>query len=454
MHILPFYSGVRSYIRSNIIYFINQDKRTWAAMPESWVKFLADSNSKRYREIHDALSESEIFISIPPKRKVKPPVKPLLVTLTTTGKCNLRCLYCFNSMSIRNKSMTPDILRDAVNYAFSNPYAKNGISFSIYGGEPLMERGLLYEAVRLIRDRDKDFSASIEVVTNGTLLTDEDIEFFSRHNVIVTMSFDGLPIFQNKNRPDALGNPCAERVLNSAELLKKHGYMSRSNVLCTVTHEMTEYLCDIADFLQDKGFNAVEFLPVRRIGQAENHEELLSDSEAYVKSFIKLIDSIKAGRITRLKIRSVLRMIMPLLTGQTVHGELSGHRCGAGRNSIVIGYDGSIRGCDMLPDSVSPVIGDIWNGINELDKLDELISSDVQFSSQCKKCPWRCFCNNSCPGESASDCGSCRSPHVLTCALNRTAYPYMLESIVTGNGELQRYFNLHTKQGASQHENC
>ncbi len=379
MHILPFYSGVRSYIRSNIIYFINTDKRTWAAIPESWGKFLTDSSNSRYREIYDALSESGILINSTPQRKITSIPKPLLVTLMTTGKCNLRCLYCFNSMSIRGKSMTPDVLRDAINYAFSNPYAKNGISFTIYGGEPLMERELLYEAIRLIHGKDTDINANIEVITNGTLLTNEDVEFLRRHRVIITISFDGLPTFQNKNRPEALGNPSAERVLKNAEILKKYGYMSQSNVLCTVTHDMTEYLCDIADFLQDKGFNAVEFLPVRRIGQAENHEELLSDSEAYVKSFIKLIDSIEAGRITRLKLRSVLRMIMPLLTGQTVYGELRCHRCGAGRNSIVIGYDGSIRGCDMLPDFVSPVIGDIWNGINDLDKLDELIY-DVQLT--------------------------------------------------------------------------
>lgn len=448
MHILPFYSGVRSYIRSNIIYFINSDKRTWAAMPASWAKYLTDSNNSRYSEIYDTLSESGILISSSPQRKITSSAKPLLVTLMTTGKCNLRCLYCFNSMSIRDKSMTPNVLRDAISYAFSNPYANNGISFTIYGGEPLMERGLLYEAIRLIRDKNTDINVNIEVVTNGTLLTDEDVEFFIRHGVIITMSFDGLPTFQNNNRPYALGNPSAERVLKSAEILKKYGCMSQSNVLCTVTHDMTEYLCDIADFLQDKGFNAVEFLPVRRIGQAENHEELLSDSEAYVKSFIKLIDSIETGRITRLKIRSVLRMIMPLLTGQTIHGELRGLRCGAGRNCIVIDCDGSIRGCDMIPYSVSPSIGDIWNGINDLDKLDELIY-DVQFSSQCRKCPWHCFCNSSCPGASASDCGSCHSPHVLTCTLNRTVYPYILERIVTGNGELQRYFSLHTKRGAS-----
>ena len=415
MQILPFCNGVSSYIKSNIIYFINSEAGTWVAMPQNYVNSLFDEGSR----IYDTLTRNKIFSSrkidadsvcVHPNRSVK----PLLVKLITTGKCNLQCVYCFNPLSIRDKSMTPEILRKSVDYVFSNPYAENGISLVIYGGEPLLERELLYEAIKLIRSRETSFDVTLEIITNGTLLTRSDVEFFREYDTKIIISFDGLPNFQEKNRASA------DKVMQNIAMLEELNYMSHSNILCTVTREMSAFLYDIVIFFQEHGFNSVEFLPLRLLGQAEGREEISSDAGAYIKSFIKIIDAIENGTISSLSVRSVLRMLMPLFTGQTIHGELGNVRCSAGRNSIVINYDGSITGCDMIPDEISPIIGNIWDGINNLAVLDKLILPTEYISPSCKKCCWFGFCRSGCPGASASDCGSCNTKHLFTCAVNRS----------------------------------
>ncbi|MBQ7593541.1 MAG: radical SAM protein [Synergistaceae bacterium] len=449
MQILPFYAGVRSYVRDNIIYFVNSEAGTWAAMPETYAKFLTDETSSKHQEIFDTLRKNKILRSGQSESvKSRRPVKPLLVKLLTTGKCNLQCVYCFNSKFVRDKSMTSEILRQSIDYVFSNPYAQNGISFVIYGGEPLIERELLYEAVRLIRGRETSLDVKLEIITNGTLLTKSDVEFFRENEVGIIISFDGLQSFHDKNRSSS------EKVMQSIKMLEDMNYVSHSNILCTVTREMSSRLYDIAIFLQEHGFNSVEFLPLRLLGQAEGHEEISSDAALYIKSFMEIINAVEDGKINRLKVRSILRMLMPLLTGQTIHGELGCRRCGAGRNSIAINYDGSITGCDMIPDKISPVIGNVWDGINNIAELDKLIFpvKPHSINSSCSKCTWFGFCRSGCPGASASDYGSCNTRHLFTCALNKSIYPYLLERIVKGNGKLQEYFKRHTKLEKSNHE--
>lgn len=440
---LTFFPEVGFYRRTNYFYFINRKTGDWVAMPAHFMKILIEeygklSPSENFLKVFEILAKNNILRDSRLNQK-RPPLetKPLLVKIQTTGKCNLNCTYCFNNSAIRTQTMSHETMTAAVDYALSNPCAlKNGIQFIIYGGEPLTERELFFDTVNYIRE--KNSAAYIGIITNATLLTDEDVEFFKSRNVQIIISFDGLPIFQASNRFGEENVLRAEKILEKIKRLKDFGCMERSCILCTVTKNMSSRLSDIVLFLQEQGICNLEFLPLRMLGTAEGQSQISADTGAFVSSLKKIVDAIEDGRIKNIRVRNVLRLLLPLETGQTMKGAIGCHRCSAGRNSIAINYDGSIIGCDMIPEKFSPIIGDVWGGITNLEKLDALIEPVA--SEACKKCLWFRFCRGGCVGASASDNDSINTRHKLTCATNKELYPYLLEKLTTDGGKLHEYF--------------
>ena len=441
---VSFFPEVRFYQRGDFVYFINTKSGTWVALPKYHFKILFSEQcskiyTSQYIAVYEALARNNIIWDFHFNQKnISQEIKPLLVKLQTTGKCNLNCQYCFNDLAIRDKTMSRETMHQAVDYCFKNPFAhKKRILFVVYGGEPLLERKILFETVQYIRQKSTD--AYIGVITNATLLSENDIVFFKENKVNIIISFDGLPEFQAQNRHGTIELSGAKQVLRNMMKLHEHNYMYQSCVLCTVTRNMSSSLLKIVLFLQAHGVVNLEFLPLRMLGTAEGQVKMATNIGAFVKSLKEITEAIETGQIQQIRMRNILRLLMPLETLQTVKGEVGCHRCSAGRNSIAINFDGSILGCDMIPENISPIIGDVWNGINFLDKLDKLILPYA--SDNCKKCLWFQYCRGGCIGACASDNGNINSRHVLTCAINKEMYPYLLEKLATDNGKLREYFN-------------
>ena len=400
-------------------------------------------HSEAYMEAYDSLAKASI-IDDPAYTKDEPirEKKPLLVKFQTTGECNLRCAYCFNDPSIRTNIMDEGVMRQSVDYVFSHPHAVHGVDFIIYGGEPLVRRELLYKTILYIREsQPKDCKTYVGIITNGTLFTPEDAVFFREHHVAVSVSFDGLPEFQDQNRRDDADAATSLGALRAIEMSKDGESLC---ILATVTRNMSARLLDIALYFEEHGIPIIEFMPLRMLGTAEDKDELSVNVKEYIQSLKDVVEAIEDGRIRNTSIRTILRMLLPLETRQTVHGEIGCVRCGAGRDTVFIDCKGNIMGCDMIPAELSPVIGDVWKGITDIDKLDGILQPQFTKLSGCKQCPWNRFCRSGCTGASASDQHGNNRKHTLTCAVNKELYPYLLEKLVTDGGVLHEYFLQHT----------
>ena len=65
------------------------------------------------------------------------------LTLHVTNECNLRCKYCF--VDLGPQRMSQDVANAAVELGMKN-CKTSGLLF--YGGEPLLEKELIYKTVR------------------------------------------------------------------------------------------------------------------------------------------------------------------------------------------------------------------------------------------------------------------------------------------------------------------
>ena len=72
-------------------------------------------------------------------------------TLHLTADCNLSCRYCYETHAKRR--MTEETAKRAVDLAFSYGHEKNG--FSLFGGEPLLERATIESLVRYAAEKAK-----------------------------------------------------------------------------------------------------------------------------------------------------------------------------------------------------------------------------------------------------------------------------------------------------------
>ena len=112
------------------------------------------------------------------------------LTFIVTDDCNYNCAYC--PQMKEKKYMKPSTIEKAI--AFFYPFLNEETSISFYGGEPLLAFDKIKYAVSLLLEKNKAGEKKLVfyLTTNGSLVTDETLDFFDGHHFDVLLSFDGL----------------------------------------------------------------------------------------------------------------------------------------------------------------------------------------------------------------------------------------------------------------------
>jgi sulfatase maturation enzyme AslB (radical SAM superfamily) len=120
------------------------------------------------------------------------------LTFIVTDDCNFNCAYCFQKKE--KNTITNTTIKQAVDFFY--PFFKKDaeIRIGFYGGEPLLAFQQIKHAVMLLLEKNitGDKNIKFSVTTNGSLLTDEMLEFFNHLHFTLLLSFDGLA--QDKGR--------------------------------------------------------------------------------------------------------------------------------------------------------------------------------------------------------------------------------------------------------------
>lgn len=126
-------------------------------------------------------------------------------TLCLTHRCNLNCVYCYqkNKNSAR---MAFDIDKKCIDDMFTKiPEKVKHIEISFIGGEPLLEMQLIKNIYYYTIQNYSDDRLHFFATTNGTVLNDDDKEWFIAHkkNFILCLSLDGTRETHNLNRSNS-----------------------------------------------------------------------------------------------------------------------------------------------------------------------------------------------------------------------------------------------------------
>ena len=152
------------------------------------------------------------------------------IILQLTQECNFRCTYCIYSedsspyqRTHSSLEMTEEQAERAVDFLFENSRDVRLVNIGFYGGEPLLRFDLIRHIVDYVNENYYGKKVTYAITTNGSLLTDEVINFFIEHNIRPMISFDGPKEIHDKYRHFAHnGKGTYDAVISRLDYIKNY----------------------------------------------------------------------------------------------------------------------------------------------------------------------------------------------------------------------------------------
>lgn len=320
-------------------------------------------------------------------------------TIGLTTKCNLRCTYCCYSGNYRNtrshgtNSMDFKDVDKVLSFINTNASRKS-IIISFYGGESLLELELLKEFVckaQRIWDEDVKF----ELSTNGTLLSNENIEYFVEHKFTIFVSLDGSSSFHDRQRIYPNGNGSFSVIKKSLKYISDNFtefYKNNVHLMMTVM-DVSEMPYIAKEWFEDEVLNSKT--PIRISTVAPNYS-LGVEKENIDDCLSKYINIL--GYYEKHPEYELLRVFFERFLAEwtdrpffDLHDKVDIPTCVPNNTKLYIDVEGKIGICEKMPDIYR--IGNLLSGIDfkEINNIADKTATIIK--SRCGKCPVARLCD-------------------------------------------------------------
>lgn len=203
----------------------------------------------------------------------------LVVLLNNT--CNLNCIYCYSAggRAQKNPQLKLEDIIPGIEYICEQQEKKQDgyVRLDIYGGgEPFVSRKVLRETIEYFSLRAKNIRHDIKILTNGTLLREDDLIWLKKHNVMLSFSFEVFKDIQEQQR-----GYCYDIVDRNIRMVDEAGISYR--IWTIITQRNVNRLEELLEVIKNR------YPHVKRI----NMESVVSDEctfemmDQFLKSFLK-----------------------------------------------------------------------------------------------------------------------------------------------------------------------
>ncbi len=210
------------------------------------------------------------------------------------------------------------------------PKLTKNYNFNFYGGEPLLSFNLIKKTVPFLDKINREFKkrANYSITTNGSLVTEEIIQFFNKHKFSVELSFDGL----------------AQEVLRKKESYKKTVSIIEEllkyqdidlEVNSVFTPATVDYLSGSIKFIMDLGVPNIHFS--------------LSTIKPWDQASLQKLENDMTKLVKILVINYKRKRNIPVVNFREDSGKGIFY-CAAGKDRLAITPDEEIWGCFLFPD--------------------------------------------------------------------------------------------------------
>lgn len=354
---------------------------------------LGDSAVEKVLESLGLLSEPMIDdtpVSSPPLRAI---------SLAIAQKCNLGCSYCYASEGDFGgpaKNMTVETARQAIQLLVDSAQTGDRVNIAFLGGEPLTNRDVLCDVTRYADSitASRGIQVGFSITTNGTLLREDDADFFERYGFAVTISLDGLREDHDRQRSFKSGSGSFDRILKRVSPLLERQRRMQVSVRTTVT---PGNLClrESLEFFLGMNFHSVGFSPVLRspTGRGElSSNDLRCFLDAMIECGVEFERRVIRGE--RYAFTNIVNALKEIHRGT--------HRpypCGAGAGYMGVSADGELAACHRFVGDQDGRMGNLDLGIDRKSQNVWLAERHVHFQTPCGECWARYLCGGGCHHE-------------------------------------------------------
>jgi len=298
------------------------------------------------------------------KITLKYPVSSAQIEIT--NRCNLSCLHCFNDSG----DPCPHELTTEEIFSVIDTLTSMGVHrVTLTGGEPL-----LHPEFFEITDHARKAPMSVNIFTNGTLITEEHINEFKKLHIgqfnISVDSVDETIHDTFRGKKGAL-----KKTLHAITLLKEAGFPIR--IATCLSQLNKDVAVDILQYCKTQDLTDIGVAPVRASGRGV--DGLAISPEEYYDVVIKQFTYLKEE----------------FPEGIFEAREVTGKGCSIARHSIGIKSDGTILPCpacnrEMGIGNVRDMnLEELWDNSEKLKTLRRIISKN---NNTCKTCNYLAFC--------------------------------------------------------------
>jgi uncharacterized protein len=331
------------------------------------------------------------------KDTVDPFFRPETVSLFLTGKCSMRCTYCYASAGETNNELKKEYIDAAITEVVNNALSsgKKSITVNYHGGGDIgVVWDLVEETTRYIvrKTNENGIKTIISAGLNG-ILSDYQREWIVNNINSATISIDGYEEIQNRQRPLKNGKPSFAIVHETLKYFDRRGfnYAIRSTATAESIRELDKI---VAFFCINYGAKKIKIEPVFIQGRALKNGVMMPSESEFVKFFLK------AQKVAESHNRS-------LLYSGARFDVISNKFCMAAGSSFGVTPDGYITSCYEVLDKSDPASDTFFYGkieVNQVkifpEKLKKLASLTVENKEKCQKCFARFHCAGDCPVKS------------------------------------------------------
>ena len=380
-------------------------------------------------EIDGLVAAGMLFSPEPQEEEASPEGRGAVIKamcLHAAHDCNMRCAYCFadtGGFSGPRGLMPPGTGKAAIDFLLEQSGNRRNLEIDFFGGEPLLNFGVVKELVHYGREREKEHGKHIRftLTTNGLLLDDGKTAFIDEHMDNVILSIDGRPEVNDRMRKAVNGDGTYARIAGKLLRFAAARKENASSPLYYVRGTFTKYNKDFAEdvrHLAGLGFENISIEPA--VADADKPWALTEDDlpelfAEYDRLADLVLESEQEGNPV-----SFFHFKVDLDQGPCVYKRASG--CGAGAAYVAVTPEGDIYPCHQFVGEEGYRLGNVREAAGTLfqNRLSGMFEKAHIFAKdKCRECWAKYYCSGGCHANALRFEGSLMKPHRLSCALEK-----------------------------------
>ena len=330
------------------------------------------------------------------------------LVLMVNHACNLRCTYCYTGAKFQ-RPMPEAIGTTAIDRALASLAAGGTLQLGFFGGEPLVEAGLVQRLIAHARRRAATARCGVELslTTNGTQTSDEAWSVMTDPAMDLAVSHDGHPEVHDHDRIFADGRGTSAAVLATIGRLAAMDNPFR--VAMVVRPSNVDRVADGIAILREAGVKCFDLSLDLWARWSADDARRLEESVAEVAEVwaaalpvlaVNWLDD-KAGRLAR------------VLVSESA-------RCGFGAGEIAVAPSGRLYPCERLigedlEDNPVRLPGNALEGTDFL----AVRPAPAREDPACSACAMESICSTTCRCSNYVRTGRVDRPDGLLCRLEQ-----------------------------------